>query len=218
VRIGQRDQRGFDTVLAGKFDVRKELNLTLPVSLKTGLLFQQQRRKFWDLNRRWDYAGADGILGNADDSQNIAQFAETQGLTKDIEEHYFPGRRFVWPSVYSVARNKWDNPQLWDEDVAFGAQSRFGSLRLITEKIGAAYVMGNVRFNNKLSVLTGVRFEETRVNGEGPLNYLSPEERARRAAFVGPVTDAEAVRRAEAQFGNRQTSSGKYHTVLPGCI
>jgi iron complex outermembrane recepter protein len=45
---------------------------------------------------------------------------------------------------------------------------------------------------------------------------LSPAEIARRAAWVGPVTTAEAVRRVEAQFGGRDTNNGKYNVVLPG--
>jgi TonB-dependent receptor len=33
---------------------------------------------------------------------------------------------------------------------------------------------------------------------------------------VGPVTDAEARRRAEAQYGGREHDAGKYHVLLPG--
>src|SRR5262249_10566907 len=47
-------------------------------------------------------------------------------------------------------------------------------------------------------------------------NYISPEEAARRAAFVGPVTDAENIRRTIAQFGGRQTATGDNQFVMPG--
>ena len=61
-----------------------------------------------------------------------------------------------------------------------------------------------------------MRVEETRGEGEGPQNYISPEEAARRAAWVGPVTDEEARRRGIAQFGNRVRNEGEHRVVLPG--
>jgi TonB-dependent receptor len=75
--------------------------------------------------------------------------------------------------------------------------------------------MGNLRLG-PVSVLTGARIEETEVWGEGGVNYISPEEAARRAAWVGAVTPAEAERRVIAQYGGRASDSGKYRVVLPG--
>jgi len=74
--------------------------------------------------------------------------------------------------------------------------------------------MGNVRVG-PAGLLTGVRVEETRDEGDGPLTYIDPVERARRAAWVGTVTPEESLRRVRAQYGGRQTNSGKYRTVLP---
>src|SRR4030095_6622260 len=85
----------------------------------------------------------------------------------------------------------------------------------IEEKIAAAYAMGQMRFG-PLSVLAGMRFEDTRDEGEGPFSRLTPAEVARRAAYVGPVTDDEQRRRNEAQFGSRFTNEGKYQFFLPG--
>jgi iron complex outermembrane recepter protein len=217
LRLTQNDRRGYDKVYGGKFDLRKELPWPAPVSLKTGLNYQQQWRKLWEWSRPWDYAGADGILGNADDRVNLAQFTERDPRTKDIAEHYLKNRGDVpvFPDVYAVAQHKRDNPGQWRENVASSAQSKAQGLRTVTETIAAAYVMGTVRFG-PLSVLSGVRVEETRVDGEGPLNYLSPAERARRAAFVGPITDDEARRRAQAQFGNRAKNEGQYRNYFPG--
>jgi iron complex outermembrane recepter protein len=114
-----------------------------------------------------------------------------------------------------VARHRRDHPGQWRENVATSAQSKAQGLREVTETIAAAYVMATVRLG-PVSVLTGVRMEDTRVTGEGPLNFLSPQERARRAAWVGPVTDDEARRRAEAQFGGRTTNKGQYRNYFPG--
>jgi TonB-dependent receptor len=203
--------------LAAKFDLRKELALTLPTFFKTGFNFQRQGRKLWSENRRYNYAGADGVFGNADDNRDLAQFVDTTGYHREIEDKYFKSNGGVppWPNPYGVARHASLYPELWKEDVAFGAMNHYQSLRLVTESIGAAYFMGNVRLG-PVSVLSGVRVEETRVDGEGPLNYISPAERARRAAWVGTVTDVELRRRAEAQYGGRATAEGMYRNVFPG--
>src|SRR5690606_30693647 len=54
-----------------------------------------------------------------------------------------------------------------------------------------------------------------RDEGEGPLQYISPEERARRAEWVGPVTPEETRRRVTAEWGNRMTAEGKYRNYFP---
>ena len=215
--ITQNDQRGYDEILSAKFDLRKEMNFRLPTYLKTGFLLKEQSRKIWNTNRRYNYAGADGIFGNADDTRDLRQFGLSRGPTTDEIRYYVSRGEGAppWPDTYKIAAHQNANPGMWREDVAFGSQADAQARRMITERIGAAYAMGNVRIR-QLSVLAGIRFEETRLKGEGPLTYLSPEERARRAAWVGPVTDDETRRRNFAQYGGRKTNRGEYNVVLPG--
>jgi TonB-dependent receptor len=218
VRITQNDRRGYDKVYGGKFDLRKEFTWKIPTFVKTGVNVQEQWRKLWEWSRPWDYTGPDGVLGNADDRSTLGQFADTAGdRTKDIVSHYLSGKGDapIFPEPFAVARHRRDNPSQWRENVPTSAQSRAQGLRTITETIMAGYVMGNVRLGD-VSVLAGVRVEDTSVEGEGPLNFLSPEERARRAAWVGAVTDDEARRRAQAQFGGRRTNKGDYRSTFPG--
>jgi TonB-dependent receptor len=191
--------------------------LAAPTFIKTGFLYKQQSRKLWNDNRRYNYTGPDGVFGTADDNRDLGQFRLARGPTSDERRYFVDNGEGAppWPDVYAVARHQKERPELWREDIAFGAMNRAQALRMVTEKIAAAYVMGNVRLG-RLSVLSGVRLEDTRLEGEGPLNYISPAERARRAAWVGAVTDAEARRRAEAQYGGRETNNGQYRVVLPG--
>ena len=214
--LAQNDRRGFDTVVSGKFDLKKDLPLALPAFVKTGFTYQTQSRKLWGDSRRYNYAGADGIFGTADDNRDLGQFTDTTGYHRMDEKVYGErGGAPVWPNPYAVAQLQKQYPELWKEDIAFGARARVESLRLITENIAAVYLMGNIRLD-KVSVLGGVRVENTRVSGEGPLSYISPAERARRAAWVGAVTDAEARRRVEAEFGGRSKNKGQYRSVFPG--
>ncbi|MFM9953636.1 MAG: TonB-dependent receptor [Opitutaceae bacterium] len=215
--LTQNDKRSKDTVLGGKFDVKKVLPLALPTYVKTGLNYQRQERKLWGENRRYNFAGLDGVFGNADDNRDLGQFTDNTGYHRKDENATYRDRGGapVWPTPYGIARHLRDYPQVWKEDVAFGAPTKLQALKFVTEEVAAAYVMGNVRLG-PVSLLAGVRREDTRVDGEGPLNYISPAEKARRAAWVGPVTDAETVRRSEAQFGGRATNHGQYRVVLPG--
>ncbi len=215
--ITQNDKRSTDTVLGGKFNLKKDLRFTLPAYFKTGFTYKRQERKLWGENRRYNYTGPDGILGNTDDNQDLGQFTDRTGYHRLDENATYRDRGGapVWPTPYGIARHLKENPQLWKDDVAFGAPTKLQALRFVTEQIGAAYFMGHIRLG-QVSLLAGARVEDTRVAGEGPLNYISPAEKARRAAWVGVVTDAETVRRAEAQFGGRATNRGQYRVVLPG--
>ncbi|MSU50545.1 MAG: TonB-dependent receptor [Opitutus sp.] len=214
--LTQNDASGVDKVLGAKFDLKKNIALAVPTFAKTGFTVQRQSRRFGNENRRYNFAGPDGTLGNADDSRDYAQFADIPHLATDDEIKYFRNRGGIppWMNPYNVARHQQYSPQSWKEDIAFGTMNRL-LFREITETIAAAYLMGNVRFG-KISVLSGVRLENTHDEGTGPLNYISPAEKARRAAFAGVAPDAELVRRAEAQYGTRATNHGNYTVVLPG--
>lgn len=206
------------TVLNAKFDLKRDLPLALPTFVKTGLSYNRERRKLASDNKRYNYTGPDGVAGTADDNRDIGQFLDTTSpwLTHADFRQYFkdPGGVIPFASAYAVARHVINRPELWDQDIAFGRQSTLQADRSLTEEISGAYLMGNVRIGRTV-ILAGLRVEGTSVLGEGPLNYISPLERARRAAWVGPVTKPEAVRRAEAQFGNRTQNKGKYHSSFP---
>jgi TonB-dependent receptor len=75
--------------------------------------------------------------------------------------------------------------------------------------------MGNVELG-KLSVLGGFRVEKTVVEGEGSRSGISAEEAALRAAWVGPLTEDEIIRRTVAEFGERERRKGDYQGVFPG--
>ena len=216
--LTQPQSRGHNRMLSGIVNVRKDLAWTLPTFVKTGLSYNRQERKIWSNNRRFNFTGPDGILGNADDNQDIGQFKDGAKHIRDSKWlRYFqdPGGVIPFPSVFSAARHKATYPELWREDVAFNAQSKLTSDQSAIEEIRAAYVMGDVRLG-KVAVLAGVRLEETQDDAEGSVNFISPEERARRAAWVGAVTDPEARRRAEAQYGTRRQIHFKYRDYFPG--
>jgi iron complex outermembrane receptor protein len=218
VLLQQNGRQGEDSVLGGKFDLKRDLRLAVPVYFKTGATYQRQTRAYRMYNRRYNYVGPDGVAGTPDDFSAMSQFADTRGIKTSADEiKYMRNRGGLpeWPNAYAIADHRADNPLQWREDLAFHVQNKLQNTREVEESIAAVYLMGNVRFG-KFSTLAGVRMEDTRLSGEGGVDYISPEERARRLAWIGPVTEAESVRRIEAQYGGRDTNEGDYRVVLPG--
>jgi iron complex outermembrane recepter protein len=214
--LTQTDRTGHDNVVAGKLNIRKNLPLEMPVYLKAGLSFQRQTRKTERNTSAYTYTGPDGILGTADDNLNLGQFLDTSDYHhKDEKAYAARGGIPPWPNPYLIARHQRVHPELWSLNVASNTQVWHQFNRQIEEQVAAAYLMGNVRLTRQLSVLGGVRMEDTRNEGEGPLQYLSPEERARRATWVGPVTPEETRRRVTAEWSNRARSEGKYRNYFP---
>ena len=214
--LTQTDRRGYDAVWNGKFDLKKNLPIALPTYLKTGFTVQEQTRKLGDDPRRYNFTGPDGIFQTADDNAGVIQFLDGPRPAQDNFTQLFKNAAGMPPlmNAYGVARHQKEHPEFWREDIAF-TSGKLTTRRLLEETIAAAYVMGNVRMGD-VTLLTGIRFEDTRTEGEGPLNRLTPAEAARRAAWVGPVTEAEQRRRNLEQFGGRVTKKGNYHSYLPG--
>jgi len=193
-----------------QINYRRKFDLAVPAYLKTGLKYRVENQQRWNNNRRWDYVGPDGIEGTADDK--LSQF-------QDMDYHYapvdgaYPARPFV--STSAMVDNLQAHPELWREDVGYQTMQNLTGRRSLRERVLAGYLMGNVELG-QLSILGGLRVEETDVTGTGSVTNLSPEEVARRAAWVGPVTEAETIRRNIAQYGGRRTSEKNYRNVFPG--
>ena len=115
------------------------------------------------------------------------------------------------------------NPQYFRQKIAATTSNELTGNQSSRRGSIGYYIMGSCR-PRKASVLGGVRVEETETRGVGALQVLTPEERARRAAF-----DAARVHRLRIQgtmrksagatsseFGRRQTARGEYRTVFPG--
>jgi len=115
------------------------------------------------------------------------------------------------------------NPQYFRQQIANDTSNELTGNQSFDEQINGYYVMGSFDLG-KLSVTGGVRVETTKTKGVGALQIVTPEEKARRAAYdaangaptTEPRYDAEIRRRTLEEFGRRQTATGDYRTVFPG--
>lgn len=209
--LTQPSRNGRDEILSYRFNVKRDFDrvLPLPVTVKAGFNYRRQDREIANRSRRYNYVGA----------ANISKFLNTTGNYSELVDAYKDEvNRHVaipFPDAYAVAANARDVTADWQEDITYRFTQSFANERSMSEEVGGAYLMGSVRFG-RLTVLGGLRFEETRTNGSGPLQALTPAEVARRAAWVGAVTAAEAERRVRADYVGRLENKAKYNSVFPG--
>ena len=214
-------RNGQDQYLGAALNFTRRFTSPVPSWVKLGARLRQQRRDLTDDSYRGTYVGPDGVMGinpaTGLNDDNLAQFG--RGFTvPDTELSRYanlPYANFPGNGREGIDQIFARSPQFFKPDVTTNTTVRYTGRQNFKETISAAYVMGNVDLG-ALSVLGGVRVERTDVYGEGALQYVSPAERARRAAWSGPVTDAELERRLRAEYEGRQSTRGETQDVFPG--
>ncbi len=152
---------------AGNVNVRRRFNiLPFPTSLQAGGYQSVMHVDSRQQSIGWTYNGPDG---NPITPDSPVPFLMQSYRNQD--SHY-GFKNVPWTSV-DRAYVAWKaNPNLFTQTTAqtVAAETfRITNSEYIREKVSAAYVQGEARLlKNRLSILTGVRFEETIDNGEGP--------------------------------------------------
>ncbi len=216
---------GWDGYVGAALNVKKTFTSPVPLYVKTGLRFREQTRHLDNTPYNTAYVGPDGVMGpnaaaGGRNDDNLAQFGLMNRPFPNTElGRYGP---LPFPAFQAVGRiDDLDadiaaNPTSWRRTLAADLQAAYTNNQQFQEQIRAGYVMGQAQFG-RFGVLAGVRIEATETEGEGALQVVTPEERARRAAWgSAPLTDAEIERRAREEFGRRQRRSGDYRNVFPG--
>ena len=219
-RIDRR--AGWDSYRGASLNGRYNFTVPVPSYIKTGVRVREQRRVLEATQWSGTYVGPDGVMGinpaTGRNDDNLAQFglvARGSLHTDDVKFPNVPVPAFPGHTNKLIDTELETNPRYFARELATNIQTQLTGDQKFKERIEAAYIMGNVQLG-RLSILAGFRVERTRTKGEGALQALTPEERARRAAWVGPVTDAETERRTRAEYGQRVERTGDYKNVLPG--
>ncbi|MBI4625028.1 MAG: TonB-dependent receptor [Verrucomicrobia bacterium] len=213
---------GWDGYRGAALNVKKQFETAVPTHIKTGLRWREQTRRNEMHPWTGSYVGPDGVRGvnpaTGINDDNLAQFGQA-GPGRFFNDYIkypalphpaFPGRG---NNLIDDAIEK--TPQYFAQNIAANIQSELTGNTKFKEEVSAFYLMGNMALG-KLSVLGGFRVETTKTWGEAALQAISAAERARRAAFVGPLTNDEIRRRNIAEFGGRQIRFGEYRDLLPG--
>jgi TonB-dependent receptor len=204
-----------DRVRGGELNYRQKLPFATPTSVKTGIRYRGQRRIVDRNENRFSYVGADGVAGRNPatglNDDNVGSFFEADYWRRLVRGKYgsYP---FTDPAKVMAALHS--TPQLFVEDGTNTIRTQLINDTEATEDIYAGYIMGDIRLG-RLTLTSGVRVEETDVSGVGVVQQVTPEEAARRRAWVGPVTVAEQERRAQTEFGGRRKATSNYQDFFP---
>ncbi|MBI4625191.1 MAG: TonB-dependent receptor [Verrucomicrobia bacterium] len=201
IPLEQRDFVNNDEIMGAQVNFRKPFETRLPTYLKTGLRMRSQERK-QDTDRAvYNYVG------------NKRMSFYDSGYKYSSYDGLYPAMPFLdVPKIASAIRS---NPGDFALNVASSVENSTVDDGEASEEVYAGYLMAGIDLG-KLNILTGVRIEETRLDATGYVEELTPAERARRASFSGPLTEAEIRRRTLAEFGNLRSASGQYRDVFPG--
>ncbi|MFM8618351.1 MAG: carboxypeptidase regulatory-like domain-containing protein, partial [Opitutaceae bacterium] len=219
---------GWDNYLGASLNAKQSFSSPLGAYLKAGLRYRRQNRYLDNTPYNTVYVGPDGVMGpNAAagglNDDTLAQFG--------LMNRPFPNTKLgkyatpPFPAFQAVGRiddvdgDIAAHPDWWRPQLAANLQAELINNQQFTEEIRAAYVMGAAQFG-RLNVLTGVRIEDTATKGTGALQVVTPEEKARRAAWgTAPLTDPEIIRRTREQVGREavfEMHAGKYAAVVAG--
>ena len=213
-------RNGKDRYIGAALNATKRLE-TLPIWIKAGARIRRQNRDLTDNSYRGTYVGPDGVMGlnpaTGQNDDNLAQFGRGFAVPNTELSRYanLPYANFGGNGRQGIDQIFAQSPQLFKPDVASNTTIEYTGKQNFQETITAAYLMGNIDIG-KFSVIAGVRVEKTDVDGEGALQYVSKEEKARRAAWVGTVTPVEQERRLRAEYSGRKSASGSTQDYFPG--
>lgn len=215
---------GADRYWGAAVNAKKQVSAANRLWVKAGLRLREQTRDLSNTSQRYTYVGAGGNQATADLrpfvnrnrtytlSGRYPQFPALPIPTHAFRDKESATLDYAGPNIGTALLQ---NPQYFAEDIAYGIQQNRGNQQDFKETISAAYAMGNIDLG-KLNILAGVRVEKTKTDGNGPLIGVTPEEKARRAAWVGPVTNDELRRRTAAEYYGRRAASGEYTESFPG--
>lgn len=170
LRDGPVDGRA--TMVGGFVDVERHFdNLAFPLSMKVGVASRKEEKNNRRYRNDYTFVGADGVANTADDA--AAPFLDE--VYSGTDPHWgYPG--IEWADAYKLGALFESNPEYFQADPEAAQEFLAQNSELVSERVSAAYIQGTARFlDNKLNVVTGVRYEHTKDEGDGPLNLPTGE-------------------------------------------
>lgn len=212
--LDTQDDLKSDRILGAQVNLRKNFDLPVPTYAKFGLRARSQEveqrfgRGFFDYVGPDQRAGRNPASGVNDD--NLGRFVDREYDYRSYDDFYPAAPFFHLPTVAAELER---SPGHFIEDRVNTLQQALRNNIQASEDVFSAYVMGSTRIGS-LNILAGVRVEETHISGTGTVQVVTPEESARRNAWVGALTEEERLRRTHAEYIPR-TNTGEYRDVFP---
>lgn len=209
-RIGIMPRAQYDRQWYLTANARRDFaGLRFPLELRAGASYSKLEREKWLKNSNLDYVGPDGIYRSGDETLTLERLAWTDGPRAP----YFQN-----PPRYDIVKladylNAFPN-QFLDID-GLNTRNTLQGSQSFGQEITAGYVSASVRPTAKLTLIAGLRGEQTDFTGRGPLLDLAL------AAGINPRNNPPARNLLDsheywrAALSKTQRASSRYRDYFP---
>ncbi|MSU49322.1 MAG: TonB-dependent receptor [Opitutus sp.] len=192
-------------------DLARDFTGFLPVTLKAGVSTTRMQRDERRHTMTWDFR-PNGLADLA--SRTAGRFDVFDDAFNAVAPTLY-GKPVRWISNVKVYQLAQQHPEWFVLQAPAAHQNQVTGSRKFSETISAAYLRADLRLlHNRLWIVTGVRLENTAVEGWGPLNdVFAIYQRTASGAFVRDAAGqrilitTDALARAKLQFKERGAHS-----------
>jgi TonB-dependent receptor len=169
-----------DVIRHGRFNVKYQLPLNVPISFKTGADWRKRYVANIAHQRLWNYIGTTALPADP----SIVTFESTK-----------TGRKTpIWENVQFFPNMQPATPSLWRENLYQHEVTEYTGNRAVTETVTAGYVMAQGKLGRegllgRTGFITGVRREKTETESWGWVRTRTPSTAAQQTA--DPVGSAQ---------------------------
>ncbi|MDO8545667.1 MAG: TonB-dependent receptor [Opitutaceae bacterium] len=161
----------FNRNMGATANVSRYFDLGVPVLVKAGADLRRTRIDARRPFQQWSFVGPDRLANNADNRVGLYDLVDESGSS--VPAPYGNG-----PWQYASPWKAWDlygaHPEYFIYDEVFAIQQSAQNSRIIREDVLSHYLRFDVRLlQNKLWIVAGARYEQTRNEGDGPINDIS---------------------------------------------
>lgn len=156
--------------MTAKLDLARDFALRTPLTLKIGAALDASERDNRASNITWNFRPN----GSADATARLARNFDVFDDAYNAGAPTLFGERVRWFSGSKLYDLYAQRPDWFVLNEPLAHQNLVNASREMKEEISAGYLRGDLRLlNNRLWVVTGVRYERTDVEGRGPANDIN---------------------------------------------
>lgn len=161
----------FNRNMGATANISRYFDLGVPVLIKAGSDLRRTRIDARRPFQQWSFVGPDRIANNTDNRVGLYDLVDESASS--VPAPYGNG-----PWQYASPWKAWDlygaHPEYFVWNEVYAIQQSAQNSRLIREDVLSHYLRFDLRLlKNKLWIVAGARYEQTRNEGDGPINDIS---------------------------------------------
>lgn len=145
-----------------RIDLRRDIRAAIPLSVRLGWAYSVEEQEVADLSKTYAFRPGSTVAARQAANYDVV---DPTFVTSDVF-----GQSMQWVNkrkLYDLYRT---NPAWFVADEALAHRTKVNASKALEEKITAGYLRLDTRlFNTRLWLAAGVRYEQTKDYGEGPL-------------------------------------------------